>query len=100
MKYDINSRISKDWDVGHLGNFLSNIKLLIFNIILRNADYMIGRHNLLKNDGIVEHDQKTHSDCPGRSFNTWVILNHIVILLSIFCISNLIVVVVFLIYEE
>ena len=26
MKYDINSIIPKDWNVGYLGNFLSNIK--------------------------------------------------------------------------
>ena len=62
MKYDINSRSPKNWDVGYLDKLLSNIKQQIFNIILTNADYMIGRHNLLKNDGIVEHDQKSHSD--------------------------------------
>ena len=56
MKYDINSRIRKDWDFGHLGKLLSNIKQQIFKRILTNADYMIERHNLLKNDGIVEHD--------------------------------------------
>ena len=69
MTYDINSRIPKDWDVGHLGKCLSNIKEQRFNIILTNADYMIGQHNLLKNDGIVKHDQKPHSDYPIRSFN-------------------------------
>ena len=70
MKYDINGRIPKDWDVRHLGKLLSNIKLQIFNIILKNADYMIGQHNLLNNDGIVEHDKKPHYDNTIRSFNT------------------------------
>ena len=42
MKYEINSRFPKDWDVGHLGKLLSNIKLEMFNRILTNADYMIG----------------------------------------------------------
>ena len=62
IKYDVNSRIPKDWDVEHLGKLLSNIKQQRFNIILTNTDYMIGRHNLLKNDGIVEHDQKPHHE--------------------------------------
>ena len=70
MKYDINGRIPKDWDNGHLGKLLSNLKLQIFNRILTNADYMIVRHNLLKNDGIVEYDQKPHSNYPIRSLNT------------------------------
>ena len=69
MKYDINSRILKDWDVGHLSKLLSNIKQQMFNIILTNADYMMGRHTLLENDGIVEHDPKPRSDYPIRSFN-------------------------------
>ena len=70
MKYAISSRIPKDWDTGHLGKLLSNIKLQIFNRILTNVDYMIGRHNLLMNDGIVDYDQKPHSDYPSRSLNT------------------------------
>ena len=70
MKYDINSRIPKDWDVGHLGKLLINIKEQIFKIILTNKDCMIGEHKLLKNDGIVEHDQTPHSDYPIKSFNT------------------------------
>ena len=98
MKYDINSRIPKNWDTGHLGKLLSNIKKQIFNIILRNIDYMIRQHSLLKNDGIVEHDQKPHSNYPIMSFNTRVVINYIVILLSILCISNLIVVIIFVIY--
>ena len=56
MKYDHNSRISKDWVDGNLGKLLSNIKELILNKILTNTDYMIGRHTLLKNDDIVEYD--------------------------------------------
>ena len=70
MKYDIHGRIPKDWDVGHLGKLLSNIKEQIFNRILTNADYMIRQHNLLKNYGIIEYDQKPHSNYPIRSFNT------------------------------
>ena len=84
MKYDINSRIPKDWNEGHLGKLLSNIKELIFNRILTNADYMIGWHNLLKNDGIVEYDQKPHSDYANKWRSTWVVLKYIFILLSIF----------------
>ena len=70
MKYNINSRIPKDFDVGHLGKLLSNIKQQIINIILTNADYRIRQHKLLKNYGIVEHDQNPHSDYPIWSFNT------------------------------
>ena len=67
MKYNIGSRIPKDWDTGNLDKLLSNIKLQIFNRMLTNADYMIVLHKLLKNDGIVEYDQKPHSDYPIRS---------------------------------
>ena len=70
MKYDINSRIPKDWADGKLGKLLSNVEEEICYRILTNADCMIGRHNLLKNDGIVEYDQKPHSDYPIRSLNT------------------------------
>ena len=64
MKYEINSKIPKDWDVGNLGKLLSNIKEQIFNRILAHVDYMMGQHNLLRNDGIVEYDQKSYSDYP------------------------------------
>ena len=67
MKYDINSRMPNDWYKDHLAKFLSDIKDKIFNRILKNTSYMIGRHNLLKNDGIVENDQKPHADYPIRS---------------------------------
>ena len=33
IKYDINSRIPKDWDVENLGKLLSYIKLQIFTIM-------------------------------------------------------------------
>ena len=69
MKYEINSRILKDRDSGYLGKLLSNIKQQIFDIILTNLDYMIVRHNLLKNDGIVEYDKK-RSNYPSRSRKT------------------------------
>ena len=42
MKFDTNGRIPKDWADGNIGNVLSNIKEQIFNIILTNADYMMG----------------------------------------------------------
>ena len=70
MKYDINSRIPKDQNVGHLGYFLSNIKQLIFDRTLKNLDYIIGHHSLLKNDGIVEYDKKPHADYANTSRKT------------------------------
>ena len=70
MKYDINSRTPKYWAGGNIGKLLSNIKEQTFNRILTNAYYMIGRHNLLKNDSIVGHDQKPHSNYPIGPFNT------------------------------
>ena len=42
MKYNVNSRIPKDWNDEHLGKLLKNIKEQIFDIILENADYIIG----------------------------------------------------------
>ena len=70
MKYDHNRRMPKNWDVENLGKLLLDIKLQIFDFFFENTDYMIERNNLLKNDGIVEHDQKPHSDYPMRLSNT------------------------------
>ena len=55
-----------------------------------NASYIIGWHNLLKNDGIVECDQKPHSDYACRLRKSWVGIYYIVILLSILFVSYLI----------
>ena len=70
MKYDINSRIYKNWDTGCLNKLLSNIKEKIFDKIFKNANYMIGQHDLLKNDGIVKHDQILHSNYLMRLSDT------------------------------
>ena len=56
MKYDHNSRIPKDWADSNLGKLLSDLKLQIFDKNFKNTNYMIGQHNLLKNNGIVEYD--------------------------------------------
>ena len=58
MKYAINSRMPDDWCKDHLASFLSDIKDKIFDKMFKNTSCMIGQNNLLKNDGIVEHDQK------------------------------------------
>ena len=42
IKYDINSIIPKDWNVGHLEKLLPNIKQIIFDVTLKNVDYIIG----------------------------------------------------------
>ena len=70
MKYYINSRIPKYWTVGHLGRFLSNIKKEIFDGTLKNTDYIIGRHNLLKNDDIVKYDQNQYANYVIKSRKT------------------------------
>ena len=67
MEYDIRSKIPKDWTGGHLGKMLSNIKELIFDKTLKNMNDVIGRYNLLKNDDIVEYDQKSHVYYTSRS---------------------------------
>ena len=95
-KYDISSRIPKYWNDGHLGKLLSNIKEQIFDIILKYSSYIIGRHNLLKNNGIFEYDQKPYDDYVSRSRKTWDIINYIVILLYILFVSYLIVIVILL----
>ena len=66
MKYDINSRIPKNRNVGHLCTLLPNIKVQIFDRTLKNASYIICQHNLLENDGIVEYNQKPHADYTSR----------------------------------
>ena len=95
IKHDISSRIPKDWNDGHIGKLLKNIKERIFDITLKNASYIIGRHNLLKNDGIVEYDPNPHFDYACRAYTSWVVINYTVILLSIIFVSYLIVVVIF-----
>ena len=67
IKYDINSKIPKDWNDGYLGKLLKNIKEQIFDTILKNVSYVIGQHNFLKDDGIVEYDRKPHSYYACRS---------------------------------
>ena len=66
MKYDINSRIPKDWNDGNLGKFLKDIKEWTYDTTLTNEFYIIDRYNLLKNDDIVEYDQKPHADDACR----------------------------------
>ena len=71
-------------------------KKQIFDITLKNESYIIGRHTLFNNDGIVEYDQKPYSCYACRSRKSWVISTYIVILSSILFVSYLIVVVTLL----
>ena len=66
MKYDINSRVPKYWNTGHLGKLFKNMKEKISDRTLKKASYIIGRNSLLENDSIVEYDQKPHLDYACR----------------------------------
>ena len=41
IKYDINSKIPKDWNSGHLGKLFTNMKERILDITLKNTSYII-----------------------------------------------------------
>ena len=61
-----NSVIPRDWKYGYLGTLLKDIKELLYDKLFPGKNYIIGKHNLLKNTGVIANDQPPHTDYPQR----------------------------------
>ena len=70
MKYMPSSKLPVEWKTGLPEEFLRNIKRQLLEKVLNNRKddviYMIGKYNLLKNAGLIEHDQMPHTLYPPR----------------------------------
>jgi hypothetical protein len=66
MKYKHTSTIHKEWSTGVLKMFTEESTTSVINKINPNEQYMIGKSNLLKNNGFITHDQMPHKDYPSR----------------------------------
>ena len=67
MKYKHNSnpRVSQSKDK-NCSNFLKEIKTKLLDEILKGGNYIIGKLNLIKNNGDVPTDQQAHTDYQPR----------------------------------
>ena len=67
MKYNSNSRTPTSWNDIDLVQFQCDIETMLLSKLLHpNHKYRIGKFNLLKNSGYLEHDQDVHCDYPPR----------------------------------
>lgn len=67
MKYKHSSTPHVNWEKdAHCSNFLGDIKTKLLDNILKGGNYIIGKFNLLKNNGVVPTDQQAHTDYPPR----------------------------------
>ena len=67
MKYKHNSTPHVNWEKdAHCSNFLHEIKTKLLDNILKGGNYIIGKFNLIKNNGVVPTDQQAHTDYPPR----------------------------------
>ena len=73
MKYDHTSKPHASWKKDSLcSKFLDDMKLKVLDKILKpngsnhDNDYILGKFNLLKNDGFISVDQQAHTDYPPR----------------------------------
>ena len=62
MKYNASSVYPSSWRTPKMTALFNNIKSLIFDRHLPSKDYQFGRHNLLKNGGVMHDDQVPHFD--------------------------------------
>ena len=67
LKYNINSKISKEWGTGYLGDLVRDYNQQVLDKILKTKDYIVDKHNLLKNDGDLLYNQIPHRDYPPHS---------------------------------
>ena len=68
MKFNINSKPPiKQWETKKMTAFKDHIKKLNLDKVLENDKYVIGKFNLLKNDGYIPYDQDPHYDYPPRT---------------------------------
>ena len=68
MKYNINSKPPiKQWGTKKMTQFKDDIKKLNLDVVFKNENYVIGKFNLLKNDGYIPYGQDPHYDYPRRT---------------------------------
>ena len=67
MKYNSNSATPRSWNDVDLVQFRCDVEnKLLSQLLHHNHKYRIGKFNLLKNSGYLEHDQDVHCDYPPR----------------------------------
>jgi hypothetical protein len=67
MKYKHNSTPHVNWEKdAQCSKFLGEIKTNLLDKILKGANYIIGKFNLIKNNGVVPTDHQAHTDYPPR----------------------------------
>ena len=65
MKYKGSSSPHVDWaNEINCAKFLEDITTKLLGSIFKESKYIIGEFNLIKNDGVVDLDQQTHTDYP------------------------------------
>ena len=68
MKYNLSSKPPyRLWESKKMTAFKDDIKELNLDKVFNNEPYMIGKFNLLKNDGYIPYDQDPHYDYPPRT---------------------------------
>ena len=67
MKYKHNSNPHVNWSEDYrCSNFLEQIKTKLLDHNLKGANYIVGKFNLIKNNGDVPTDQQAHTDYQPR----------------------------------
>ena len=72
MKYHYTSNPRADWEADELcGNFLKDVENKVLGNVwkdtpLKDEQYILGKFNLIKNDGFIGLDQQAHTDYAPR----------------------------------
>ena len=67
LKYNVSSKIQKGVEHWSFGWFLTDYKKLVFDKILEKDDYIVSKHNLLKNYEKISDYQMPHRNYSPRS---------------------------------
>ena len=67
MKYKHNSTPHVNWSKDELcSDFFGQIQTKLLDKNLKGANYILGKFNLIKNNGVVPTDQQAHTDYQPR----------------------------------
>ena len=66
LKHNISSKITKEWSTDPSVNLLTKYNKLVLDKILEREDCIVGKYDILKNDGAILYDQIPHRDYPPR----------------------------------
>ena len=64
MKYKYTSTVHKYWSEGSLRKFREEIESTVMNMIIPSEEYILGKFNLLKNEGHIQYYHIPHRDYP------------------------------------